>query len=63
MMILDMATSAWLIDFCLKATVCYDLRTCFRNFMADIKNQGWYTLVVPSLSTEFIKNSHRNLPV
>ena len=28
--------------------------------------QGWtgmYTLVVPSLSTKFIKNSHQNLPV
>ena len=29
-------------------------------------NQGWtgmYTLVVPSLSMKFIKNSHKNLPV
>ena len=28
--------------------------------------QGWtgtYTLIVPSLSTKFIKNSHKNLPV
>ena len=24
---------------------------------------GMYTLVVPSLSTKFIKNSHQNLPV
>ena len=32
----------------------------------SVENQGWrgmYTLVVPSLSTKFIKNSHKNLPV
>ena len=31
-----------------------------------IEAQGWtsmYTLVVPSLSMKFIKNSHKNLPI
>ena len=39
-----------------------------QNVVKDVHrlNQGWtgmYTLVVPSLSTKFIKNSHQNLPV
>ena len=37
MMALDIATGAWLIDFCLKATTSHDVRSCLRNFMADSK--------------------------
>ena len=36
-MILDIARSAWLIDFCHKATLPCGLRSRLRNFMADIK--------------------------
>ena len=34
--------------------------------LGDWNSQGWtglYTLVVPSLSRKFIKNSHQNWPV
>ena len=36
------------------------------DYPRALEYQGWtgmYTLVVPSLSTKFIKNSHQNLPV
>ena len=39
---------------------------CKSLYINHGKEQGWtgmYTLVVPSLSTKFIKNSHQNLPV
>ena len=35
-MILDIPTSAWLIDICHKATKTYGLRSLLRNFMPDI---------------------------
>ena len=37
MMILDVVTGAWLVDFRLKATKFYGLISHSRNFMADIK--------------------------
>ena len=37
MMIVDIATSTWLIDFCIKATKSYALGSHFRNHMADIR--------------------------
>ena len=53
----------------------YDIYILLGTFQADIfmslesisqAEQGWtgmYTLMVPSLSTKFIKNSHQNLSV
>ena len=38
----------------------------YTKILNQLRFQGWtgmYTLVVPSLSTTFIKNSHQNLPV
>ena len=37
MMILDIATRAWFLDFCHKAIWPCGLRSHLRNFMADIK--------------------------
>ena len=49
----------------------YTRRECLvlngvKKTLIKLKMQGWtgmYTLVVPSLSAKFIKNSHQNLPV
>ena len=36
-MLLDIAPSAWLIDFCHKAILPCDLRSLLRNFMVDVR--------------------------
>ena len=61
MVIIDIATSVWLIKFCLKAKKSCSLRNILRNFMEDIKislrnieGQSRKLRMIPSQDSSFI---------